>query len=110
MDEALKPMKNFKSTPGGPHDMPLSFWASWNLADRPRRIALLIDDSQEEYRPYAGEILPNLKKLVDTFRTSKSESDGVCIMWSAWTRTLMTAYITLWTAGTDRTDLILMSL
>ena len=87
MDKALKPMKNFKSTPGGPHDMPLSFWASWNLADRPRRIALLIDDSQEEYRPYAGEILPNLKKLVDTFRTSKSESDGVCIMWSAWTRT-----------------------
>ncbi len=87
MEAAYKTMKNFSRTPGGLHDMPLSFWSSWNLADRPRRIALLLDDSQEEYRPYAEKILPNLQKLVDTFRTVKSENDGVCIMWSAWTRT-----------------------
>ena len=49
--------------------------------------ALLLDDSQEEYRPYAGDILENLKNLVGTFREAKSMSDGVCIMWSAWTRT-----------------------
>jgi nicotinamidase-related amidase len=84
---ALQPMENYSSTPDGPHGQPLSFWAAWNLADRPRRIALLIDDCQEEYRPYAENILPNLVKLVDTFRAARSQSDGVAIVWSAWTRT-----------------------
>ena len=87
MDLALKPMDNYKSTPGTPNKMPLSFWASWNLEERPRRIALLLDDCQEEYRPYAGGILPNLIKLVDVFRVAQSKSDGIRIMWSAWTRT-----------------------
>ncbi len=86
MDLALQPMDNHSKTPGGPNGQPLSFWAAWNLADRPRRVALLLDDCQEEYRPYAGGILPNLIKLVDAFRTAQSKSDGVCIMWSAWTR------------------------
>jgi nicotinamidase-related amidase len=80
-------MDNFSSTPGGPHGQPLSFWAAWNLADRPRRIALLLDDCQEEYRPYAEGILPNLIKLVKAFRTAQAQEDGVCITWSAWTRT-----------------------
>jgi nicotinamidase-related amidase len=84
---ALQPMDNHSSTPGGPNGQPLSFWAAWNLNDRPRRIALLLDDCQEEYRPYAGGILPNMVKLVDTFRAAQSQSDGVCITWSAWTRT-----------------------
>ncbi|MGB3632772.1 MAG: cysteine hydrolase [Rubrobacteraceae bacterium] len=87
MDLALEPMDNHSSTPDGPHGQPLSFWASWNLEQRPRRIALLVDDCQEEYRPYAESILPNLIKLVDEFRAAKSKSDGVRIMWSAWTRT-----------------------
>lgn len=86
MDLALQPMHNYQETPGGPHGQPLSFWASWDLADRPRRIALLLDDCQEEYRPYAGGVLPNLIKLVETFRAAREASDGVCIMWSAWTR------------------------
>lgn len=86
MELALEPMDNFSSTPGGLNDMPLAFWASWNLADRPRRIALLLDDCQEEYRPYAGGILPNLIRLVDAFRLAKSIHDGVCIVWSAWSR------------------------
>ncbi len=87
MDLAMVPMDNYKKTPGGPNGQPLSFWSAWNLADRPRRIALLLDDCQEEYRPYAGGILPNLVKLVDVFRKVQAANDGVCIVWSAWTRT-----------------------
>lgn len=87
MELAFEPMDNHSSTPGGPNNQPLSFWASWTLEQRPRRIALLLDDCQEEYRPYAGDILPNLIRLVDTFRSARSESDGVRIVWSAWTRT-----------------------
>jgi nicotinamidase-related amidase len=86
MDIAKEPMPNFSSTPGGPNDTPLSFWASWDLKDRPRRIALLMDDCQEEYRPYAGGILPNIIKLLGAFRTARSENEGVCIAWSSWTR------------------------
>ena len=48
MDLALKPMDNYTSTPGTPNKLPLSFWASWNMKDRPRRIALLLDDRQIE--------------------------------------------------------------
>ena len=83
---ALEPMPNFSSTPGGPHGQPLAFWAAWDLADRPRRIALLVDDCQEEYRPYALGILPNVQRLVDAFRAARTQHDGVCIAWSAWSR------------------------
>ncbi|MFW6288893.1 MAG: cysteine hydrolase [Spirochaetota bacterium] len=86
MSLALEPMDNFSKTPGGPNETPLSFWAAWDLKDRPRRIALLLDDCQEEYRPYAGGILPNLARMVDAFRTARAQSDGVCIVWSAWSR------------------------
>ena len=86
MTLALQPMDNYSSTPGGPNGTPLSFWASWNLADRPRRVALLLDDCQEEYRPYAAGILPNLVRLVDAFRSVGSTHEGVCIAWSSWTR------------------------
>ncbi len=87
MHQALKPMENYSSTPGAPNEQPLSFWASWNLKDRPRRVALLLDDCQEDYRPYASGILPNLMKLVNIFRESQVKKDGIRIMWSAWTRT-----------------------
>ena len=86
MKLALEPMNNYSTTPEGKHGMPLGFWASWDLADRPRRIALLLDDCEEEYRPYAEDILPNLIRLVDTFRSAGSTQDGVCIAWSSWTR------------------------
>lgn len=86
MDLAREPMPNYSKTPGGPNDTPLAFWASWDLADRPRRIALLLDDCQEEYRPYAGGILPNMERLLRLFRAARAESDGVCIAWSAWSR------------------------
>lgn len=86
MELANEPMENYSSTPDGKHGMPLSFWASWELKHRPRRIALLLDDCMEEYRPYAEDILPNLKKLVDSFRNSNTENEGVCITWSVWSR------------------------
>lgn len=86
MDPAFEPMDNYSKTPGGPNETPLGFWASWDLKDRPRRIALLVDDCQEEYRAYAGGILPNLTKLVEEFRSARSSSEGVCIAWSAWSR------------------------
>jgi nicotinamidase-related amidase len=81
-----QPMENFNSTPGGKNDTPLSFWASWEMADRPRRIALLLDDCMEEYRSYAEGILPNLSKLVDAFRTARKVHEDVCITWSVWSR------------------------
>lgn len=83
---ATEPMPNHSRTPGGPNETPLAFWAAWDLKDRPRRIALLIDDCQEEYRPYAGEVLPKIGKILDAFRQARAENDGVCIVWSAWTR------------------------
>ncbi len=86
MTLASEPMPNYRKTPGGPNETPLSFWASWELKDRPRRIALLLDDCQQEYRPYAGGILPNMTRMVETFRDARSKSDGVCIAWSAWSR------------------------
>lgn len=86
MKLALEPMDNFSSTPGGPNGTPLAFWAAWDLEDRPRRIALLLDDCQEEYRPYADGILPNLVKLVAAFREAGSTHEGVCIVWSTWSR------------------------
>ena len=86
MDIATEPMPNFSSTPDGPNGTPVAFWAAWNLEDRPRRIALLLDDCQEEYRDYAGGILPNLQKILAAFRAARSGKDGVRIAWSAWTR------------------------
>jgi len=86
MQLALEPMPNFSSTPDGPHGQPLAFWAAWDLADRPRRIALLVDDCQEEYRPYALGILPNVIRLVEAFRAARARHDGVRIAWSAWSR------------------------
>lgn len=86
MTLAMEPMPNYSSTPDGPNGTPIAFWASWELADRPRRIALLLDDCQEEYRAYAKGILPNMVNLVDTFRAARARNDGVCIAWSAWSR------------------------
>ena len=81
MDEAAKPMPNFTKTAGAPHDMPLTFWATWTLPSRPRRIALLLDDAQEEYRAYAEPIIANMTSLVNEFRAK-----GCPIMWSSWSR------------------------
>jgi nicotinamidase-related amidase len=86
MDIATEPMPNFSKTPGSPTQTPMGFWAAWELKDRPRRIALLLDDCQEEYRPFAVDILPNLTKIMPVFRAARDKNEGVCIAWSAWTR------------------------
>ena len=83
---ALEPMPNYCKTPDGPNETPIAFWAAWDLKDRPRRIALLLDDCQEEYRAYAGDILPNIVSILAAFRKARSHRDGVCIAWSAWSR------------------------
>lgn len=83
---AMEPMPNYSETPEGPNKTPIAFWASWDLKDRPRRIALLLDDCQEEYRAYAGGILPSMVTILDAFRTARLQSDGVCVAWSAWSR------------------------
>eukprot|EP01084_Bolivina_argentea_P038259 70746_1 len=58
------------------------FSAYYNLDDRPRKMALLIDDMQEEYRSFSLDIIGNIIDLVTTFR----ESD-IPIFWSWWDRT-----------------------
>lgn len=76
-----EPMPTFHCTPDKNHYRPLTFSASWTLDSRPRRIALLMDDVQEEYRSFASDILPNLIQLTNTFRDNKCP-----IVWSSWSR------------------------
>lgn len=90
LELAAQPMPNFKATEGTPFGLPLAFRAAWDLADRPRRIALLMDDCQEEYRPYAenANIVDNLVALTTAFREKKAEhkEGGVACVWSSWSR------------------------
>ena len=64
-----------------PHAMRYS--CAWELADRPRRCALLLDDCQEAYRALmpAG-YLRRLVRLLDAARDR-----GVLVVWSCWCRT-----------------------
>ncbi len=80
---AQEPMPNFRATPDGPNRMPLSFRTAYGLKGRPRPIALLVEDCQEEYRPYAGVILPNLIRLVSAFRGLRDSGEAACIAWSS---------------------------
>ena len=57
------------------------FWCAWDLADRPRKLALLIDDMQVEYEPYVRGILPQTKLLLEEFRRA-----GLPVFWSTWWR------------------------
>lgn len=57
------------------------FWCAWELTDRPRRPALLIDDMQVEYESYVLGILPQVQLLIAAFRRR-----GFPIFWSTWWR------------------------
>jgi len=57
------------------------FWCAWELQDRPRKMALLIDDMQYEYEPYVKGLVPQVKQLVAAFRAA-----GLPIYWSVWWR------------------------
>ena len=40
-----------------------NYHCHWKLDDRPRKIALLLLDMQEHYRPWVANVLPNNKKV-----------------------------------------------
>jgi len=53
--------------------------AAWELADRPRRMALMVIEMIEDYRPYLGYLIPKVKPLVDEFR-----AQGMPVLFSNW--------------------------
>jgi len=57
------------------------FWCAWELTDRPRKPALLIDDMQIEYEPYIRGIVAPTQQLIAAFRKAK-----LPIFWSTWWR------------------------
>lgn len=59
----------------------VDFWCAWDLTDRKRNMALLIDDMQVEYEPYVRGIVPQTQLLIDKFRKA-----GLPIFWSTWWR------------------------
>lgn len=85
-------MSNFEANSDHPEGLPMKFWCHWDLDSRPRRMALLLDDCQEEYRTFAETfgILENLQTLTETFRDKRAESEvnanGVAVVWCAWSR------------------------
>jgi len=57
------------------------FWAAWDLTDRPRKVALLMDDFQVEYYPYVKPLIPQVQQLQAAFRAA-----NMPIVWSVWWR------------------------
>lgn len=57
------------------------FWCAYELTDRKRTPALLIDDMQLEYGPYVSGIIPQVQLLLDAFRKA-----GLPVFWSTWWR------------------------
>lgn len=57
------------------------FWCAYELSDRKRTMALLIDDMQVEYLDYVQGIVPPIMELLDGFRKAK-----LPIFWSTWWR------------------------
>lgn len=57
------------------------FWCAYELTDRKRTPALLIDDMQVEYADYVHGIVPQVKLLLDVFREA-----GLPVFWSTWWR------------------------
>jgi len=59
----------------------IDFWCAYDLTDRIRKPALLIDDMQVEYAPYVHGIVPQVKLLLSVFREA-----GLPVFWSTWWR------------------------
>jgi len=57
------------------------FYAAWELEERERTVALLMDDMQVEYQPYVQALIPQVSQLIAAFR----EMD-MPIFWSVWWR------------------------
>ncbi|KAJ8598236.1 hypothetical protein CTAYLR_005478 [Chrysophaeum taylorii] len=56
-----------------------SYWSLGTYA--PRRVALLVEDMEEEYRPYADYILPHCEAVLAAFRKA-----GLPVIWTNWVR------------------------
>jgi len=56
--------------------------AYYELDSRPRKMALLIDDMQEEYRAIAMDVVPQIQTLLSAFR-----AQSLPVFWSFWSRT-----------------------
>jgi len=57
------------------------FWCAYELTDRKRTPALLIDDLQVEYDEYVKGIVPQVQLLLEVFRKAK-----LPVFWSTWWR------------------------
>eukprot|EP00913_Durusdinium_trenchii_P034698 g32460.t1 len=57
------------------------FWCAYELSDRSRTMALLIDDMQVEYKEYVQGIVAPIQELLVEFRKAK-----LPIFWSTWWR------------------------
>lgn len=54
---------------------------AWKLQDRPRRMALMVIEMIEDYRPYLGYLVPQVEPLLREFRTQ-----GFPVFFSTWSR------------------------
>ena len=76
--DSLDRMENLRISRAGCRERRLHFSCSWRLGDRPRRVALLIDDAQEEYRSLMPpRVLSRLCDLVAAARAA-----GAVSLWS----------------------------
>eukprot|EP00438_Fugacium_kawagutii_P016649 Skav205669 [mRNA] locus=scaffold458:481719:483121:+ [translate_table: standard] len=57
------------------------FWCAYELSDRKRKMALLIDDMQVEYQDYVQGIVPPIVALLEEFRKAE-----LPVFWSTWWR------------------------
>ena len=75
--DSLDRMENLRISRAGCRERRLHFSCSWRLGDRPRRVALLIDDAQEEYRSLMPpRVLSRLCDLVAAARAAGAVSLG----------------------------------
>ena len=70
-----------------------NYWCHWKLDDRPRKMALLLLDMQEHYRPWVANVIPNNKKVLDAFRAR-----NLPVVWTNWGKVLEDG----WFSGADR--------
>lgn len=53
----------------------------WTVAERPRRMALMVIEMIEDYKPYLGYLVPKIKPLLNEFR-----KQGLPVFFTNWAR------------------------
>ena len=82
------------TAPGfAPPDELGNYWCHWKLDDRPRKMALLLLDMQEHYRPWVANVIPNNKKVLEAFRERQ-----LPVVWTNWGKVIEDG----WFSGADR--------